>query len=437
MNMYKRVQFAIFGLLILTNQTLFAKSFQTQKWQMKNGVRVVFYQAMEVPMLDISVAFAAGSAYDGNQFGLSYLTTQLLNQGNKGQTASQVAEKLEKTGAQFSAETSRDMVVLNLRTLSSTDALTEATDAFGLIINAPDFPEENFMREKNQQLLAIKQVYDSPEILANQQFFLALYGNHPYAHPMIGDESHINALRLQQVKDFYHRYFVGNNTVIVLVGAINTATAHQIADKLVAKLPAGKSPPPLPEAQPLQQGKTIFTTFPSSQTMIRMGQLGITHHNPRYFSLLVGNHILGGASLVSTLGIELREKRGLTYGVTSQILPMPGIGPFVISLSTRNDQATTASQLTRNILTEYIKNGPTELQLQATQRFLTGGFPLSLASNRNIADILLKIAFYHLPKNYLDTYLQNVNQVTAQDVKEAFQKQILPNSLLEVSVGKL
>jgi zinc protease len=427
----------VFALLLLTSQILFATSFQTQHWTMKNGVRVVFYPAKEVPMLDISIAFAAGSAYDGAQFGVSHLTTQLLNQGNHGLTANQIAEKLEKTGAQFSAEANRDMIVLNLRTLSSTEALTGATDALSLIINAPDFPQDHFVREKNQQLLAIKQVYESPETLANHQFFQVLYGNHPYAHPTIGDEAHVNAITLDQVKDFYHRYFIGNNAVIVLVGAIDTPTAHQIADKLVANLPVGKIPLPLPEAHTQQQGKIIQTPFPSSQTMIRMGQLGITYHNPHYFELLVGNHILGGASLVSTLAIELREKRGLTYGVTSQFLPMPGVGPFVISLATRNEQAKNASQLTRKILTDYIDKGPTEKELQATKRFLTGGFPLSLASNRNIAETLLKIAFYHLPENYLNTYVQRVNEVTAQAIKTAFQAQISPKNLLEVSVGKL
>lgn len=423
------------ALVLLMNQAM-ATTFHTQSWQTKNGVRVVFYPAMEVPMLDISIAFAAGSAFDGEDFGLSALTTQLLNQGNGGFDASKIAEKIESTGGQFSAESSRDMVALNLRSLTRADALKEATDAFSLIINHPDFPENVFSREKNQQLMAIKQALESPDEVANQTFFKALYNNHPYAHPINGDTDHVSALTLRQVQDFYHRYFVGKNAVLVLVGAINTDTAHKLAETLTADLPPGQLPTPIPNASPLTKSESLNIPFPSSQTMIRLGQLGITHQDPHYFDLLVGNYILGGGALVSDLAIELREKRGLTYGVYSQFSPMPGIGPFIINFSTRNNKASEASQLTRDILLSFIKNGPTDKQVQAAKQYLTGGFPLSLASNRSIADILLRIAFYHLPEDYLNTYLQHVNAVSAQDIKSAFQAKILPNSLLEVAVGK-
>ena len=426
----------IFILVLLITNIAMAASFDTQSWQTKNGVRVVFYPAMEVPMLDISIAFAAGSAYDGTQFGLSALTTQLINQGNGGLDASQLAEKIEKTGAQFNASNNRDMAVLSLRTLTHSDALKEATDAFTLIISHPDFPESIFLREKNQLLMAIKQAQDSPNEVANQAFFKALYHDHPYAHPINGDTNHVTALTPAQVHDFYRRYFVGENAVLVLVGAINTQTAHQLADSLTADLPAGEASAPVPPAKPLAKSESINIPFPSSQTMVRLGQLGIKHDNPHYFPLVVGNYTLGGGSLVSNLAIELREKRGLTYGVTSQFSPMPGVGPFLISFSTRNDQAQAADQLTRDILTAFVKNGPTTSQVKAAQQFLTGGFPLSLASNRNIADILLRITFYHLPENYLNTYIQHVNAVTAQEIKDAFQAQIFPNALLEITVGK-
>lgn len=418
------------------NQLSFATSYKTEQWQTKNGVRVVFYPAKEVPMLDISLAFAAGSAYDGEQFGLSALTTQLLNQGNNGWSADKIAEKIEKNGAQFKADTSRDMVTLSMRTLSRPDALNDAVEALGLIVGEPNFPETAFEREKNQQLMAIKQLQESPEDVANLTFFKALYGQHPYGHPVIGDESHVNAITLKNVRDFYQQFFVGKNAVLVLVGALDSKTAHQVAEELVSKLPEGQEAPPIPKASSLTKNESIHIPFPSSQTMVRIGQLGIDHHNPYYFPLLVGNNILGGASLVSTFAIELREKRGLTYGIYSQFAPMPGPGPFVITLSTRNNQANTATQLTRDILISFIKNGPTAEKLQATKQYLTGSFPLSLASNRSIADILVKIAFYHLPDNFLDTYIERINQVTVQDVKKAFQAQLSPDALLEVTVGK-
>lgn len=418
------------------NTSSMAASFETLQWQTKNGVRVVFFPAKEVPILDMSIAFAAGSAYDGSQFGLSSLTTRLLNQGNGGLDAGVIAEQIERTGAQFVAESSRDMAVLSLKTLTNPAALNDATDAFARIVNHPDFLEAAFAREKNQQLMSIKQIDESPDDVASLLFFQALYHDHPYGHPTIGDAAHVNAIKVTQVRDFYHHYFVGKNAVLVLVGAIDEASAHQLADKITADLPAGQEAAPLPKAQPLVKSESIHKAFPSSQTVLRLGQLGITHQDSRYFPLIVGNYTLGGGSLVSDLAIELREKRGLTYGVYSQYLPMPGVGPFVINLSTRNNKAAEAATLTRDTLISFAKKGPTEKQMIAAKQYLTGGFPLSLASNRNIADILLKIAFYHLPSDYLKTYLQRINAVTLDEIKDAFKTQINSDALLQVSVGK-
>jgi zinc protease len=152
---------------------------------------------------------------------------------------------------------------------------------------------------------------------------------------------------------------------------------------------------------------------------------------------MVGNYTLGGGLLVSRLAIEIREKRGLTYGVYSEFVPMPGLGPFLITLSTQNNQATQALKMTEETLASFLKTGPTEQELAAAKQYLTGSFPLSLASNESIANMLLKMEFYHLPANYLDTYIEHVNQVTRDQIIQAFQQLIHPDKMLQVSVGKM
>ncbi len=410
--------------------------FETVTWDTKNGAHVVFYQAMEVPMLDISIAFAAGSAYDEEHFGLSALTTRLLNQGNNGLNANAIAEKLADTGAQFGASSSQNMVALNLRTLTRPDALKTASETFVAIIAHPDFPEDAFDREKKQQLMAITQAQESPDTIANQTFFQVLYKNHPYAHPLIGDRNSVNKLTADQVHHFYQQYFVSTNATIVLVGAIDRASAEALAEQMTKDLPKGNKPAEIPTAEPLTEELDVEVHFPSSQTILRLGQLGITHHDKNFFPLIVGNYILGGGSIVSRLSLELREKRGLTYGVSSQLSPMPGNGPFVIGLSTKTSQTQTAMGITRDTLAAFIKTGPNEQELIAAKQYLTGSYPLSLASNRSIADMLLKIAFFHLPDNYLQTYTARINAVTVEQIKMTFQQLIKPNKLLQISVGK-
>jgi zinc protease len=428
-----RFSLAIALFFIVTESA--ASTFKTEQWQTANGARVVFYQAMEVPMLDISLAFAAGSAYDGEKFGLSSLTTNMINQGSLAMDASQTAEKLADAGAQFGAESSRDMAVLTLKTLTKADAMKEAVETFATIINKPAFPEDSFNREKHQQLLGIDQTQESPEDVANQLLFKQLYLNHPYAHPINGKKETVNALTTKDLSNFYKQYFVGTNAVMVMVGAIDSMQAHQLAEQLTAGLAKGQPAATIPKALPLAVGKRIAVDFPSSQTILRLAQIGINHHDPDYFPLTVGSYILGGGALVSILAHEVREKRGLTYGISSQFMPMPGNGPFLISLSTQNKTAETALQITEETLATYLKNGPSEAELKAAKQYLIGSFPLSLASNSSIANILLRSTFYNLPEDYVDTYTMRINKVTTAEIKNAFQKQIHPDKMLIIAVG--
>lgn len=387
-------------------------------------------------MLDISLAFAAGSAYDKKQYGLSALTAQMLNEGSAGIAATTMADSLADTGAQFDGAPSKDMVVFNLRTLSSKETLEPATTLFSKMINHPDFPNDSLEREKKQLLMTIVQSHQSPDEVATQIFFEKLYRDHPYAHPINGTEKTVKSLTRSDVVQFYKQYYVAKNATLVLVGAIDSQTAHQLADKLVKELPAGVAAAPIAIEAPLSKAEEVNIPFPSSQTIVRLGQLGIDHQNPNYFPLMVGNYILGGGSLVSRLAVDVRENRGLTYNINSLFVPMPGPGPFLISLSTKSDQAKEAVSLTEKILKQFIADGPTEQELKATKNYLTGSFPMSLSSNKNIASLLLRMAFYHLPQDYLDTYIERINKVTVKDIQTAFQQQLQPNKQLLVTVGQ-
>jgi zinc protease len=425
------------GLAACTTAHAATKPLHIERWTTSQGTPVVFYQAMEIPMLDMSLAFRAGTAYDGPRFGLSTLTTRLMNQGNGGLDATTIATRLEDTGAQYNNENNRDMVLLHLRTLTSPELLKQAVDTFSLMASRPDFPEKAFEREKNQQRMAIRHALESPDDIANQTFFQALYQNHPYAHPVNGELKTLDAITVEDVRRFHRTLFVSQNATIVLVGALDTAQAKKLAEQLTEQLPKGKAAPHIKATKALTEAMDINVPFPSSQTVLRLGQLGITHHDAEYFPLVVGNYTLGGGSLVSRLAEELREKRGLTYGVSSQFLPLPERGPFIIGLATQGAQAKTAETLTRETLSQFIKTGPSDEELKAAQEYLVGSFPLSLATNQSMASLLLKMKFYQLPDDYLDTYTNNIRAVNIEQIKTAFKKSIQPHRLLQVMVGKV
>lgn len=425
------------GLATCATVNAATKPLHIERWKTSQGTPVVFYQAMEIPMLDISLAFRAGTAYDGPRFGISTLTTRLMNQGNGGLNATMIANRLEDTGAQYNNENNRDMVLLHLRTLTNPKLLKQAVDTFSLMAARPDFPEKAFEREKNQQRMAIRHALESPEDVANQTFFQALYQNHPYAHPVNGELKTLDAITVEDVRRFHKTFFVSQNAMIVLVGALDTSQAEQLAEQLSKNLPTGKAAPRIKKTKALSEAMDIKIPFPSSQTVLRLGQLGITHHDTRYFPLMVGNYTLGGGSLVSRLAEELREKRGLTYGVSSQFVPLPERGPFIIGLATKGAQAETAEALTRETLSQFIQTGPSAKEIKAAKEYLIGSFPLSLATNQSMASILLKMAFYQLPDDYLDTYTDKIRAVEVGQIKSAFQESIQPNRLLQVMVGNV
>ena len=410
-----------------------ADPFVTTKWQTANNAHAILYSETSIPMLDINIAFTAGSAYDGNQFGLSALTTNLLDKGNNHFNADQIAEQFATIGAQFATSTTKDMIIIHLRTLTNKTALQQAIKTLALIINHPDFTSRTLNNERNRLLLTIKHDEESIDSIGNDAMLNAIYQHHPYAHSVIGTTKTVTNINNWHVRNFYKRYFVGSNATIVLAGDINQEQAHAITDKLLAKLPTG-IPAPNIALPPKTQHKIININFPTTQTLLLLGHLGITYNDADYFPLLVGNYILGGPTMTSRLINTVREQYGLTYNINSNITPLLTKGTFIISLATQNQQAQQALTLTTKVLNNFLKNPVTRKDLVTAKKYLIGSFPLSLASNNNIANILLQIEFYHLPENFLTTYLANINAVSATQIQAAFNRIIQAQDMIEINV---
>lgn len=175
--------------------------------------------------------------------------------------------------------------------------------------------------------------------------------------------------------------------------------------------------------------------FPSSQTHIYVGQSGMARHDPDYYALYVGNHVLGGSGLVSTLGEEVRNKRGLSYSVYSYFSPMRVNGPFLMVAQTKNDQADDALRVMRDTLKRFVDEGPSERELEEAKQNLIGGFPLRISSNAKIVEYLAMMAFYDYPLDHLDTLPQKIAAVTVEQVRDAFRRRIDSGAAIAVIVG--
>jgi len=426
---------SVLGLFLLALSQAVWASVNIEHWQTAQGSRVFFVHAGSLPIADIVVAFDAGSARDGKQAGLAALTAGLLEEGAAKWNADQIAERFESVGANFGASISSDMASVTLRTLTEKPLFDKALDTMHAILTQPAFREADFQREKKRTLAGLKQREESPGDLADIAFSKALYGDHPYGHPDSGLIETVSPLKASDLRAFYRQYYVAANAVVVIVGDLSKEQAEQTVTTLLKDLPTGQKPAPLADVVMPAKASTQNIKFPSAQTHVLVGMPGIERKDPDFFSLYVGNHILGGSGLVSKLFDEIREKRGLAYSASSAFSPMRKKGPFVLGLQTRNDQTGEALKVLNQTLSDFIATGPTEAELTAAKKNITGGFPMRFDTNKKLANYVAMIGFYDMPLDYLDTFTQKVEEVTVASISDAFKRHVKIDLLQTVTVG--
>lgn len=425
--------------LLLCMSTSFAEAPKTvmtiQHWTTKQGMQVYFVHAPELPIVDIRAVFAAGSAYDGKNYGAAALTNAMIGKRTMAQNGDQVAKTFDKVGAQFNVATGRDMAIVSLRSLSSPRFLKIALSEFTHVLTKTAFPLKTLQRVKNRTIAAIKAEAQNPVATANNAFYSAVYGDQPYAHEPLGTMTTVPALTRMQLQGFYRHYYVAKNADLIIVGNLTMVRAKLIAYNISRQLPIGQAAKRLQPAKSLTKAVVRHIPFPAKQTAVVIGQVSITRDNPAFFPLIVGNHVLGGLPLASILFKQVRDQRGLAYHVASAFQPLLYRGPFKIELQTRTNKAKEALEVVEKTLKAYIAEGPTEEQLNAAKQHMVGSFPLGLASNKNITGVVTRIAFYHRPLTYLNTYRDQVRAVTREQVKAAFEQFIKPSQMVTITVG--
>jgi zinc protease len=427
----------LFALLLIGASTLFGvaqASPDVQSWQTPNGAKVMFVRSPGLPMVDVRVVFDAGSARDGDHAGLALFTNAMLTQGAGPWDADTLAERLESRGIQIGSGSARDMAWVSIRSLTDPNALKVAGETLTQVLANPTLADADIQRIRGQLLVGLRQEEEDPGTLARRLFYAQLYGKHPYGHDPAGTQNSLALIRGPQLLAFHQRYYVARNAVVAIVGDLDRAGAEALAEQVTAGLPGGSHAPALPEPDNVPPPLARIS-FPSSQTHVLIGQPGMARHDPDYFALYVGNHVLGGSGLVSLLSEEVRNKRGLSYSVYSYFAPMRQTGPFIMGAQTKNAQTDEAVKVMRDTLRRYVTQGPTQAELTAAKQNLTGGFPLQVDSNKEIVQYIAMMGFYDLPLDWLDTLVGKIEAVTVAQVRDAFRRRIDPDHLLVVTVG--
>lgn len=448
MMMFKKVAaFAVAGLAtsLIYSQSALA-GVPIEQWTQASGVQVFLAPSMGIPMVDVRVDFDAGSRRDPpDQAGLASATAAMtakgvLASGNEpALDENRLSEAWADLGASFGANASSDRMSFSLRSLTYPDLLPKAVQLAARQLGGPAFPSAVWQREREKLAASIREANTRPATLAGRAFAAAVYGQHPYGFEMT--EATLPRINVADMQAHYQRYILPCRAKVTIVGAVTRTQADVLVTNLFSRLPSaatGTTCPVLPavaEVAPLDKSVEQRIAFESAQAHILIGQPGFKRDDPDYFPLFVGNYILGGGGFVSRLTNEVREKRGLSYSVYSYFAPAMHAGAFTLGLQTRPDQADQAVQVSRDVLSRFVTEGPTEAELQAAKDNLIGGFALRVDSNRKLLDNIANIAWNQLPLDYLDTWTQHVQQVSAADIKAAFLRKLRPDTMATVILG--
>ncbi len=410
--------------------------FTLEKWTLNNGTKVHYVDAPTLPMVDVLLTFDAGSARDKDKQGVSLLTCALLSEGTASMNADQLAETLEQVGAQFSCDPGTEMATIRLRTLTDKNSLDTVVETISALLKAPDFPKKGFEREQKNVLIALKNEAQNPSAIATRAFYEGIYPNQPYANRVLGNEKTVSSLTVKDIKRFFEQHYVTQNLTMTIVGALTPEQANQMAVTLTAGLAEGHKQEKIPEVKALSQAFEKRIDFSSSQNHIMIGAPGLKFVDPDYFPLVLGNHILGGNASVSRIFTIVRSEQGLAYDAHSYFIPMTELGPFILGCQTEKSQAPKAIGLIKQILRNFIDNGPTPQELEDAKNNVLGSFALRFDSNQAIAEYVKNIGFYNLPIDFYHQYRNRIKQVTQQDIVKAFQARVHPDKMAVIVVGE-
>ena len=406
--------------------------FNVEKWAATSGMKVSF---VKVPnkIINIKLIFDAGSARDGNNYGLAALTSSLVDAGGATLSLDQIANSFDSVGSIYGSSISKDYATISLQSAVGYGYFEKAFSIFIDVIAAPNFSDKDFNRAKDQTMQSIKIMQQDPEKVAFQQFFHELYQGHPYGHLKYGSLETVKALTKKDVQSFYRNYYAAANASLVIVGDVDISDAKHIAAKIDEALPAGE-PAPMQKLAVSNGAKHKKISHSSSQSTLIFGKLGIAANNKDFFALELGSHILGGG-MKSRLSEDIREKQGLVYGVYSAFIPMKLIGPYFITMQTKAQNTKAADEGVHKVVDIFISDGVTAVELAQAKNVINGRIYNKFTTNAGIASALASQLFYNLPEDYFLTYADKINEVSLDDVNKIIKKYMSLKDSSSIIVG--
>ncbi len=407
-----------------------------QKKRLPNGLQFLLLPDTSTPTVTLSGFIHAGTSFDKPQKeGLAWLTAENLLKGSDTQTALEMAQALENRGASLEFAVTREGVSMAGEALASD--LPTLLQVLGCALKTANFPETELNLTRQQALTDLKLEGDSPERLARRVFQQAVYPqNHPF-HRYPTEQS-LTAITRSDILAFYRSHYRPEATTLTLVGDFDPAMVTQwIAQQFGHWQGLGEPPslvfPPVPLPP---KGIRLTLSLPGkTQAITLMGYSAIHRRDPRYYAALVLNQILGGDTLSSRLGSEIRDRQGLTYGIYSKFIAGREAGPFLISMQTAPEDADSAIASTLTVLRQLRDQGVSATEVAAAVRSLTSSYPVDLADTTALARQIATNAFYGLNVTELRQHNAKIAAVTPSQVNQVIQELLQPQQMVIVTAG--
>jgi zinc protease len=385
------------------------------------GITAWLVEDYSVPLIAIRFAFEGGSSQDPQgKEGMTNLMTGLFDEGAGDLDSDAFQSRLDDAGAEMRFSAGRDTIYGSMRLLA--EERDEALDLLRLAITQPRFDQAPIDRIRAQIVSGIVSGSRDPEVAAQFKWATALYGNHPYSRRSEGTEQSLATITADDLHAFHKAMFAREKLKVAVVGAIDAETLKAELDKLFGALPQKPELTPIADIQP-KLAQSVSVEYDLPQTRLQLAYPGVPRESPEFFGAVVMNHILGGGTFTSRLFDEVREKRGLAYGVSSSLVSYDHANLLVISTSTRSDKAAETLDLVREVVAKMAAEGPTEAELAAAKKYLIGAYAINnLNSSGAIASTLVELQLQDLGIDYMQRRDALIDAVTLEETKQAAGK---------------
>jgi zinc protease len=412
----------------------FAHAMTIEKVTAANGLSAWLVEDHSLPIVTVRFAFPTGAALDpAGKRGVAAMAAALLSEGAGPYNSEAFRARLEDLATDLSFDAGQDEFEGNLRCLKRN--LDASARLLRLALTAPRFDPDAVARVRAEMLAALSQAAQSPGDLSGRLWMRAAFEHHPYAHDIDGSAASVGPIAAADLRAFVKERLHRPGLVIGAVGDITPNRLRSLIDRVFGGLPAGPVAAGIAEAKPIEDGALILKRRKVAQSVVTFGQVGPKRADPHWYAALLVNDILGGGDFRGRLMRDIREKRGLAYDVSSDLVPLHHAGLLLGSVATANAHVGEVIRLVRGEWARMRDKGPTAAELAASKSYLTGSFPLTLSSTGQVAETLVDMQIEKLGIDYLDRRAGLIDGVTLGEARAEAHRLLDPKGLSFAVVG--